>query len=789
MSFITTTAQRSIDEAIAGAPRLIEQCVDHTVTQLQAEEVKAPPQQRQDIAGAWRELLLQRKSWASRFPLLLRTAFETAASGDALDSEPAGLRPSSLSLVDDDQIVRNIETARLAELLNSSLDRPLRELDGLMSAALELPGVQPDRNPLRPQAYAQTLSKLFGGSVPANWPGLWLRHMRQPLAEYLEQLYKQQSSRLKDARVEAASYRLLNTPSGPRPNGGPNSNFARSDFARSDFAQSAPASRPAPLPGAVPTRGASAFAELSAQDLSGTMFQEFLARGSAQAQWGLAPSYYAQIDAEIAAIEASEEEADYDPQAARRHIHVPAVDRPARQVGTQSPLPPEQWGAYAEVRERSLVRSRLKKQARQVGQVLGLEVVRKLVDQVAQDPRLLAPVREAIVALEPSLLRLAMVAPRFFTDEKHPGRRLVERVAERSFKHNDEFSVDFQAFFGPVQQAFAALNAVEEFEDANPFEQTLVALEANWAATDSMDEERQQQGLRAVRLAEQRQAEADQIALELSKRSDLAGVPAEIQDFLFGTWTLVMANARLSNAKREIDPGGFVALVSDLLWSAKPELTLREPARAFELIPRVLLGVRKGLETLGQTAEQNEAFFTQLEKRHAPVLKLRAKLRGQSTRSLLAPAEPVVSAFPDTAVPAVEKEPGQLWLAPRELHAAGFETADPSGLGELTEQPDDDARQAESVLGRLTEGSLVDLFVKDQWRRARLSWASSKGTFFMFVSHGGQPHSMTRRTVERMVRGKLLRTVDAEAVVPRAIQTLRRQQAGSANSVPAALAA
>jgi hypothetical protein len=642
---------------------------------------------------------------------------------------------------------------------------------------------------LRPQAYAQTLSKLFGGSTPANWPGMWLRHMRQPLLEYLEQLYQQQSERLKNARVEAASYRVLNTPSGPRSNGGPNS-----EFARSDFASSAPLSRPAGLAGEPkPVRGASAFAELSEQDLNGTMFQEFLARGSAQAQWGLAASYYAQIDAEIAAIEATEEQESYDPQAARRHMQVPAVDRPARQLGTQSALPQEQWGAYAAPRERSLVRSRLKKEARQVGQVLGLEVVRKLVDQVAQDPRLLAPVREAIVALEPSLLRLAMVAPRFFSDEKHPGRRLVERVAERSFKHNDEFAVDFQAFFGPVQQAFAALNAVEEFEDANPFEQTLAALEANWAAVDSMDDEQQQQALRAVRLADQRQAEADQIAFELGKRSDLANVPAEIQDFLFGTWSLVMANARLANAKREIDPGGYVALVSDLLWSVKPELTLREPARAFEQIPRVLLGVRKGLESLGQTAEQNEAFFKELEKRHAPVLKLRAKLRGQSTRSLLAPAEPVVSAFPDTAVPAVEKEAGQIFLAPRELQAAGFETADPTDYGELTERrgdvDDEDARAAESVLGRLTEGSLVDLFVKDQWRRARLSWASSKGTFFMFVSHGGQPHSMTRRTVERMARGKLLRPVDAEAVVPRAMQKLRKQQAQGANSAPAALAA
>ena len=100
---------------------------------------------------------------------------------------------------------------------------------------------------------------------------------------------------------------------------------------------------------------------------------------------------------------------------------VPAVDRPNRLVDVSSPLSPQVWGAYGRSRERAIGRTQLKKEATKVGQVLGLEVVRKLVNQVAQDPRLLVPVREAIVALEPSLLRLPMVDPRFFSNEGHPG--------------------------------------------------------------------------------------------------------------------------------------------------------------------------------------------------------------------------------------------------------------------------------------------------------------------------------------------------------------------------------
>src|SRR5690606_3700626 len=116
---------------------------------------------------------------------------------------------------------------------------------------------------------------------------------------------------------------------------------------------------------------------------------------------------------------------------------LPVVERPARQVHGASPLSAERWGVYAAPHERARVLLELKHQADQVSQAVGLDVVRKLVDQVARDPLLLAPVREAVVAMEPALLRLAMTEPRYFGQDDHPARRLIESVAQRSFRYND----------------------------------------------------------------------------------------------------------------------------------------------------------------------------------------------------------------------------------------------------------------------------------------------------------------------------------------------------------------
>jgi hypothetical protein len=62
--------------------------------------------------------------------------------------------------------------------------------------------------------------------------------------------------------------------------------------------------------------------------------------------------------------------------------------------------------------------------------------------------------------------------------------------------------------------------------------------------------------------------------------------------------------------------------------------------------------------------------------------------------------------------------------------------------------------------------------VRDQWRRAQLVWLSENGSLFMFVSRGGRPHSMTRRTCEKLIRARHLRPVDAAAVVDKALRRL-----------------
>ena len=91
-----------------------------------------------------------------------------------------------------------------------------------------------------------------------------------------------------------------------------------------------------------------------------------------------------------------------------------------------------------------------------------------------------------------------------------------------------------------------------------------------------------------------------------------------------------------------------------------------------------------------------------------------------------------------------------------------------------------EGQEAEAILLSLRTGSWVDLYSKHQWLRAQLIWASTKATLFMFLSHGGQPHSMTRRSCEKLIMQRWLRPVDTHGVVAQALHVVASQTASAA---------
>lgn len=786
MADLPAVVRPCINEAVARAGRMAERAAEKAAEALdQAALAKAgSTTDWRELQAAGRELLRLKKQWHDTFPRLLRQVLESPAPARTDPSAP--LRLSSLTLVDDAEVAQSVDTSRLTQQLLPLVEQPLAELDALMTAALGLEGVLPERNPLRPEVIAGSLRKLMTESAQQSpaWVAVWMRHMAEPLAHDLSQLYLASSKLLARAGVRAAEYRVVAAPESRASRPAPLEPSTSSSFGPA-------ANQGGPAPSSSPSASwsvaqVSQWLHNAFHALRGPVVRDFLRGGPDAARrlpvhQPLDAGYYQRVEEELAALEArADEPTPAAPQNPRQHAHLAPEDRPSVTLGTETALSSERWGVFAAPRQRSLVRTRLKQQAQQLGQAVGLEVVRQLVDEVAQDQRILPAVREAIVALEPALARLAMHAPQFFGNAEHPARLLVESVAVRSFQFNDENDTAFEAFYEPVRKAFNRLNRLESIEDPAPFESALGELEQAWDEQDRAQEEERGRVMEAVKFAERRQAEAEQIAWDLSHRTDLEGSPALVQDFLFSTWSLVLAHARMSNAAGAVDPGGFLAVVSHLLWSSKSDLLLRDPAHAFQIIPRVLTKVREGLTLIGHPEHESSSFFAALEKLHRPVMKLRARSRQQAW-----PSPPTLAPVDDELEPAAAQKPRageDTWLAPGELHVCGFNDTVPSDYAPLFPHVDDGSEpapaqplrdeDAESIVASLQEGSWVDLYSRQKWRRAQLVWSGTRGTLFMFVSEGRAPHSMTKRSLLRLVATRMLRLVDTGEVVRPALDAL-----------------
>jgi hypothetical protein len=223
-----------------------------------------------------------------------------------------------------------------------------------------------------------------------------------------------------------------------------------------------------------------------------------------------------------------------------------------------------------------------------------------------------------------------------------------------------------------------------------------------------------------------------------------------VQDFLFGPWTRVLAHVRSLRPPGDTTPHRYEHAIDDLVWSVKPE-ALRHPAEVLQRVPPLVASLRQGLSLLGEEAHAHERFFDELMKLHRPVLhvrRARSRRAGDSTWSGV--SGPVPLSAPGQDVPREDDtsgfEPTLLWQ--REPAAAA--DGEPAAAGAVSSDG-------------LRLGDRMRLWSGDRWLAVELKWVSANASLFLFASERGRPHSMTRRTCDRLLRDALLLPLDAGA--------------------------
>jgi hypothetical protein len=397
-------------------------------------------------------------------------------------------------------------------------------------------------------------------------------------------------------------------------------------------------------------------------------------------------------------------------------------------------------------------------QSKLLGRQLGAEVIRMMLDNLMLDKSLLPEVREVIQRLESTLLALAQADPRFFIERQHPARKFLDRLTHRSLGFASESDEGFSRFLNSISEAVSGIAGSQA--DADSFARALHALEDGWLVEDATQRQQQGEAARALRHVEQRNLLAQRLADEFDERQKSKDIPELIASFLRGPWAQVVAESQLASDDGSADPGGYLALVDDLLWSVQLRRARRNRQRLVHLVPTMLVTLRQGLQLIHYPPERVPVFFDALIALHekafeGPRLPRPDVSLNVGTADLTIPQ---VDEFLDEVAPL---EGIEYWGAEEEIIETGHME---SGANRGT----DEALRPWSA-GDFTTGMWVELMVDNTWRRVQLTWASPHRTLFMFVARGGEAHSMSRRTMERLRMQSRIRFVSDGHAVEKAL--------------------
>jgi Protein of unknown function (DUF1631) len=723
---------------------------------------------------------------ADGYPVALAKAFAQAGTGRVKPaSTTMSLSFDQLELMDESQVQDRVEKARAQQVVLHAADQELAELNTLICAAQGLKTVHPERNPLRPEVYVDALQDVIEQTqVTASTRQAWMQHMCDALSKELAGTYTHVAQKLRASGIRGASYAVLQTPDASG-----NAAAARAASAEAQEPQFSEEEEGRQLEAELDELLTVAkLRQLLAGELDPSRLQtQALSRRAGAGNSSLAAAVSVAAAGRASQLGAAHAAPARPPAPRARPAPAPDFDHtvPAaldaleemnkvdeamqrladRQAADASGRPPT---------DRETVRGQLRQDARGVGQVLGLEVVGLMVDNIASDPRLLPQVQKAVRGMEPALMRLAMIDPRFFSDKEHPARRLLDEVTQRSLAYDTENATGFGEFLRPLQIAVDQL-ATSAIDSAAPFESVLQALGQLWGDSERGERDQREQAVRALLQAEQRNLLAEKLRNDILSWPDAARVPTEVMDFVCGPWVQVMAQARLSDRAGSGDPGGYAGLVPSLLWSAQPNLARNNIAKLTKLIPALLSKLREGLKTVDYPLTRANPFFEKLISLHQqafePAAAAATKVRETPIPS---PASTIVQSL----------EPPAPWLAPSEAKQSGFMEMPEFKASVPTPMPDS---RLDSMSGvplseaGIAVGAWVELLNENQWMRTQLTWSSPHGTLFLFTNAAGGTQSMTRRLLDTLLSEGKLRVVATQHVIDGALDAVA--QTAMRNSV------
>ncbi len=248
-----------------------------------------------------------------------------------------------------------------------------------------------------------------------------------------------------------------------------------------------------------------------------------------------------------------------------------------------------------------------------------MDVIGLLFDYIFRDPSIPEELRSLFSWLQVPILKTALLDRSFFSDRKHPARRLLDHLASAAIGATgdagyraafeltaagvvEEVCRDFQVDVGVFD---VADRKVQEFVDAD-LQKGASALGTEVAAALASEE-----------------GEADRSAVRALIRDKLSGVdvPFDVRSFSETIWADYLTSVRLAQGTEGDAWRRGVRTLDDLLWSLTAKERSAQKARLAKLVPGIIRNLRAGAAAVNVGDERIKPLLDAMYQLHMAAIK------------------------------------------------------------------------------------------------------------------------------------------------------------------------
>ena len=563
---IAPVLQRFVDDELARAPALIERTLAGALRLLRdTRDSPLVATERAHQFAIVEALQTHGMAYQQAFVDALRQGVQ-AALMEQQDGPPADApgADTGLELMDESRVEVDIEISRAMQLIDTTAEWELRELQTFTSTLVGQKHVSAESNPLSPPVYASALWEAACAVSPVHVHRTSLLRVSAGVtAGLLKSAWAAACTRLEAQGVEPGIYRTVLFAPGT-----------------------------APGRGAAPTNAArtGAMAQLLST-MPGGSFHLQVGAAAAPAVPTTSPEFeqaLAQLDELLRHLPRSALELSESGDALTRRFD---LHRAALVASAGAPI-----------------------------QRQTIELVSRLFDALLSDPQVPPDFGTVLARLQGSALRVALHDPETLASTRHEVWQLLDRIAEAGTTYpqaNDPRAKELLGFCHALAEQLARGPA----PDAALFRRIRAQLDAFLTDQYQVQLRAAQPAIRALQLSERREVLEQRLSQRLVDQMVTVRTTPSMRRFVTGTWARVLAESMLRHGEQDETTRGYIKLVDELLWSVQLPDHPQSRQRLVTLLPGMLKRLRAGLEMIDAPAGERNGVIDELMNIHTIALR------------------------------------------------------------------------------------------------------------------------------------------------------------------------